>query len=123
VLAGLTDLASGRASFGDVVHKDLRANRADVPWGTLGTLDRRSEKPATLVEALADLYDAVIVSTGRIGMASPLPLFAGLDCRLLLVAAPRMDAEVVAAALSDAQVLGFGAPELVAAPPLAAEVA
>lgn len=120
---GLTDLASGKASFGDIVKKDLRASRADVGWGTIATLDRRSNRPATLIEALSDIYDVVIVSAGRIGMTSPLPLFAGVDCRLLLVAGPHLHPELVAAALADAEALGFGAPELVAAPLPAAEVA
>jgi uncharacterized protein involved in exopolysaccharide biosynthesis len=113
---GLTDLAAGKASFGDVVHKDLRSNQGEVPWGTMTTLDRRSEKPLTLVGALADIYDVVVVSTGRIGMTSPLPLFAGADGRLLLVAGPQMDPEIISAAISDAEMLGFSAPEIVAAP-------
>lgn len=113
---GLTDLAADKASFGDVVHKDLRSNQGEVPWGTMTTLDRRSGKPLTLIAALADLYEVVVVSTGRIGMTSPLPLFAGADGRLLLVASPRMDPEVVAAAIADAEMFGFTAPEIVAAP-------
>ena len=78
----------------------------------------------TLISALEDIYEVVIVSAGRMGLTSPLTLFAGLDCRLLLVAGHRMDPEQVGAALADAEEFGFGAPELVATPIMrAAEVA
>ena len=53
--------------------------------GALPILERRSMKPATLIEALTDIYDVVIVTTGRMGLTSTLPVFAGIDCRLVLV--------------------------------------
>ncbi|MDF2798408.1 MAG: hypothetical protein K0R85_1152, partial [Devosia sp.] len=49
---GLSDLTNGAASFGEVVHKSADNSFAEVPWGQLPTLDRRSSKPVTLVEAL-----------------------------------------------------------------------
>lgn len=121
--AGLADLAAGKASFGDIVHRDPRRGRAEVPWGTIATLDRRSTRPLTLIDALSDLYEVVIVSTGRIGLASALPMFAGVEGRLLLVAGQRPDPDAVGAALADAGALGFSAPEIVAAAAPRAEVA
>jgi polysaccharide biosynthesis transport protein len=52
---GITDLCAEQASFGDVVHK-VRDGLAEVPWGHLSTLERRSTRPVTLIEALADIY-------------------------------------------------------------------
>jgi hypothetical protein len=103
---GLTDLCAERASFGDVVHT-VREGLAEVPWGESPVLDRRSIRPLTLVEALADIYEVVIVSTGRVGINSTLPLFGGARARLVMVrqsATPDVLAESVAA---DAASLGF----------------
>jgi len=120
---GITDLSSERASFGDVVHKTAEEGLAEIPWGHLTTMDRRSTRPITLVEALSDIYEVVLVLTGRVGMASTLPLFAGLPCRLVLVTSETPDPARVEAARHDFAALGFDAAEVIGAPALEAEVA
>ena len=119
---GLTDLAADRASFGDVVHR-VREGLAEVPWGHEAVLERRSMRPATLVEALGDIYEVVIVSTGRIGVASSLPMFAGLPCRLVLVGDTAPDQRAVEAAIEDAANLGFEIGQIVYTPQSQPEVA
>lgn len=119
---GLTDLSAERADFGDVVHA-VGAGLAEVPWGTMTALERRSMKPATLLAALTDVYDVVIVSTGRIGMASALPIFAGLDCRLVLVGDQRSEAAALEAAREDAATLGYQVGQVVSLPQLRSKVA
>jgi polysaccharide biosynthesis transport protein len=87
-----------------------------VPWGETPVLDRRSIKPLTLAEALADIYEVVIVSTGRVGINSTLPLFGGARARLVMVrqaATPDILSEAVAA---DAASLGFEAVDSVVVP-------
>ncbi len=42
---GITDLDAEEASFGDVVHKTAEEGLAEVPWGHLASLDRRSTRP------------------------------------------------------------------------------
>ncbi|MEO8882620.1 MAG: GumC family protein [Devosia sp.] len=120
---GITDLSTERAGFGDVVHKTAEEGLAEIPWGHLTTMDRRSTRPITLVEALSDIYEVVLVLTGRVGMASTLPLFAGLPCRLVLVTNATPDLARVDAARSDFSALGFDAAEVIGAPALEAEVA
>ncbi len=120
---GITDLTAEQASFGDVVHKVSSDGLAEVPWGQLQTMDRRSTRPMTLIEALSDIYEVVVVSTGRIGMASSLPMFAGAKCRLVLVANGEPDAGLADDARADAEALGFEAVQIIAAPELQAEVA
>jgi polysaccharide biosynthesis transport protein len=120
---GITDLSAGTASYGDVVHKSTREGVANVPWGHLPTLDRRSTKPFTLVDALTDIYEVVVVLTGRYGMASTLPLFAGIDCRLVFVASATSDLEFFDQAESEAQALGYAMIEVLAAPARQSEVA
>jgi uncharacterized protein involved in exopolysaccharide biosynthesis len=120
---GLTDLAAGQAGFGDVVHKRGDDGLAEVPWGHLVAIERRSTRPVTLVEALSDIYEVVIVMTGRIGMASTLPMFAGLSCRLILVATGTPDPARLEAARADIATLGYDSIELIIAPAWHAEVA
>ena len=120
---GLTDLSAESASFGDVVHRGPSEGVAEVPWGHLPVLDRRSSKPLTLVEALSDIYEVVLVQTGRIGMTSSLPMFAGLDCRVVLVNGARVDPALLEAATVDARSLGYPVVQVVAPPQRQSEVA
>lgn len=119
---GLADLCAEDASFGDVVHK-VREGLAEVPWGHRDDLDRRSHRAATLVEALGDIYEVVIVSTGRAGMGSSLPLFAGIRARLVVVQRDNTPAELVDAALGDAERLGFDTAQSILVPERQVEVA
>jgi len=112
---GLTDLAAEKAGFGDVVHK-VSEGLAAVPWGHRDSLERRSMKPVTLIEALTDIYEVVIVQTGRIGVTSTLPVFAGIDCRLVMVAGEQPDREAVQSALAEAATLGYEVGQMVSAP-------
>ncbi|WEK06430.1 MAG: GumC family protein [Candidatus Devosia phytovorans] len=85
---GLTDLSTDEASFGDIVQKSADNSFAEVSWGRGATILRASTKPMTLVEALGDIYEVVILMTGKVGMGSSLPFFDGIDGRLVLVAGP-----------------------------------
>ena len=119
---GLSDLSVDRAEYGDVVHR-LDDNLAEVPWGRLAAIDRRSMRPLTLVDALADIYQLVIVDTGPIGMASGLPLFAGHQAPVILVTEDMAPAGVVDAARRDAGMLGFDIGFVVSTPSRRAQVA
>ena len=89
--AGLTDLSANAATYGDVVHKSTDGNFADVPWGRLPTMSAISSKPLTLIEALGDIYDVILVMTGGVASGSSLPLFHGFNGRLVVVAGDNDD--------------------------------
>ncbi|SEQ56972.1 Uncharacterized protein involved in exopolysaccharide biosynthesis [Devosia sp. YR412] len=114
--AGLTDLSTDAASFGDVVHKSADNSFAEVPWGRARAISRSSVKPLTLVEALGDIYEVVVLMTGRVGMTSSLPFFDGLDGRLVLVAGPEDDLNAVAQTRQLLLDAGFERCEVAAAP-------
>lgn len=82
---GISDLSLGTASFGDVVRKNTDIGFADVPWGREAEFDPNSTRPLTLVEALGDLYEAVLVATGPIGRYSTLSAFTDAADRVVLV--------------------------------------
>ena len=113
---GLADLSIGAASFGDVVQKSADNSFAEVAWGQGRIIDRTSGKPLTLVEALGDIYEVVVLMTGRVGSASTLPMFQGLDGRLVLVASDDDDLGAVARTREQLQDAGFGRCEVTAAP-------
>lgn len=113
---GLADLSIGAASFGDVVQKSADNSFAEVAWGQGRIIDRASGKPLTLVEALADIYEVVLLMTGRVGNASTLPMFQGLDGRLVLVAGDDDDLGAVARTSEHLQDAGFGRCDVTAAP-------
>jgi len=113
---GIADLSTGAASFGDVVHKSADGNFAEVPWGQGTFFDRRSSRPATLVEALSDIYEVVIVATGKLGMASTLPAFADIADRIVLASQHEGDAEDIEALRQELAAAGYGEAELVRTP-------
>ena len=113
---GLSDLARGSASFGDVVHKSADNSFAEVPWGRLAAVDFGNTRPLTLVEALGDIYEVVIVNTGVLGPGKPLTLLAELGGRLVLVPTSADDLTSVAAARDRLRGVGFDAIDI-AAPP------
>lgn len=92
---GLSDLSMGEAGFGDVVQKSADQSFAEVAWGRSDLIDRASPKPSILIEALGDIYEVVIVLTGRVGGRSTLPVFADLGGRVVLVASADEDADAV----------------------------
>lgn len=118
--AGLTDLSMDAASFGDIVHKSADNSFAEVPWGKGRVISRQSAKPLTLIEALGDIYEVVVLMTGRVGMASTLPLFEGLDGRLVLIAGDEDDFDAVADTRGQLLEAGFETVEIASVPARAA---
>ena len=103
---GLAELSVDAVSFGDVVQKSADNSYAEVSWGQGRTIDTNSPKPLTLVEALGDIYEVVVLMTGRVGPSSILPLFRHLDGRLVLVAGD--DEDIDSVALTRERLLGAG---------------
>lgn len=119
---GIADLAADRCDYGDVVQR-ASDELAEVPWGRLAAIDRRSSRPATLVEALADIYHVVIVDTGRVGMTSSLPLFADVRAGVVLVASDMASVQAVVEARADIKALGLEVGRVVTLPTARAAVA
>ncbi|MET3925695.1 GumC family protein [Devosia sp. 2618] len=113
---GMSDLSADGASFGDVVHKSADNSFAEVPWGTARFIAPNSGKPLTLVEALGDIYEVVVLMTGRVGKGSSLPMFEGVEGRLVLVVGPEDDLDEVAVTRSRLLESGFDRCEIAAAP-------
>ncbi len=113
--AGLGDLLAGAASFGDVVHSDQGGHLARVPWGRKSKLDARSSQGVTLAEALSDIYNLVLISTGVPGPGSSLPVFAGLDGYVLLASALPVDESSLSGFEAGAGALGFKRVQVVSA--------
>jgi succinoglycan biosynthesis transport protein ExoP len=92
-VAGITDLSAGTASFGDVVQKSADNSFAEVSWGQGDAIARTSNRPLVLTEALADIYEVVVVLTGRVDRTSMLGTFSELGGRVILVASDEGDAD------------------------------
>ncbi|KRA50703.1 hypothetical protein ASD80_15290 [Devosia sp. Root635] len=113
---GLSDLSLDTASFGDVVQKSADNSFAEVSWGQGRIIDASSTKPLTLIEALGDIYEVVVLMTGRVGKASTLSMFDDLDGRLVLVAGDDDDLAAVAGMREHLLAAGFERCEVAAAP-------
>jgi len=77
----------------------------------------------TLVEALADIYEVVIVETGPAGAPSNLSVFVGAPGKLLLVADPSTTPAAVATGAAEAESLGFEVAQCLAVPEAQSAVA
>src|SRR5690606_16995063 len=82
---GLTDLCAEEADFGEVVHRGVEERFAFVPWGQGERLNRNTDRVLTLLGALSDIYEVVVVVTGKVGLGSSLPLFAGAGAKCLFL--------------------------------------
>ncbi|MCF6302380.1 MAG: hypothetical protein L3J13_04145, partial [Devosiaceae bacterium] len=113
---GISDLAANEAEFGEVVFHSEDDGLTEIYWGTRRNIYSASEKPATLVEALCDICDVVLVFVGGVGATSNLPLFAGLDGTLTMVAGAQPEYSSSQRALDEAQALGFARSQLLVMP-------
>ncbi len=117
---GLTDLSRGEASFGDVVQKSADNSYAEVAWGRGANIEPMSTKPLTLVEALGDIYEVVMVLTGSIAGKSTLDSFAELGGRVVLVMGDENEADDAEEARRQLLAAGLGQVDIVAQPQFAA---
>lgn len=117
---GLSDLSMGVASFGDVVQKSADNSYAEVVWGRSAAIESMSSKPLTLVEALGDIYEVVMVLTGPIGGQSTLDAFAELGGRVVLVMGDEGEADDAEEARRQLLAAGLGQVDIVAQPQFAA---
>lgn len=119
---GISDLSAGEASFGDVVFKSHREGLAEVPWGQRDVIDPASGKPLTLVEALNDIYEVVIVMIGSTA-SHTMPSFSGLECRVVVACDHDPANGEIDRFSADSLGLGFPFPQTVGLPARHAEVA
>ncbi|SDG70508.1 GumC family protein [Pelagibacterium luteolum] len=117
---GLSDLSVDEAEFGDVVHRAPNGQFAYVPWGQSARLNRNSDRMATLVDALSDIYECVVIVTGRTGMGSSLPLFAETGAQCLLLSSEEVTGD---AAKDEILELGYESVHLIVLPGARSEVA
>lgn len=120
---GLSDLIAGKADFGDVVHRGRRSDFAIVPWGQQEEMDLNSPHCDTLIDALSDIFEIVIIDTGRAGMASSLPAFAGHDALVVLAMPDSTASEQFEQVRHDLADLGFENLQVVALKSANAQVA
>ncbi|MCS6762300.1 MAG: hypothetical protein MO846_10240 [Candidatus Devosia symbiotica] len=66
----------------------------------------------TLVEALSDIYEVVVLLTGQVEMNSTLRLFAGINGHLVLVADVQDDSDAVADSRAQLLEAGFKSVEV-----------
>jgi uncharacterized protein involved in exopolysaccharide biosynthesis/Mrp family chromosome partitioning ATPase len=96
---GIAELARGAASFGDVITRDQFSNLHLVATGNVGADGpalAASPMLATVIEALAQSYNYVVIDAGAVPEVA-IERLASLAQRLVLVAADPADAATKAA--------------------------
>lgn len=104
---GMSDLAAGEVEFGEIVFPVNEGAITEVYWGTRAAIYQGTEQPAILIEALCEICDVVLVFAGGVGITSNLPLFAGLNGTMALVAGSEPSPYDIDRVLDDAASLGF----------------
>jgi len=104
---GISDLAADVVEFGEIVFSSDEGDLFEVYWGRRPEIVSGSEKPLTLIKALGDICEVVVVFAGRADAETGLALFAGAEAALVLVGATPMDEAQKTAANNAAKALGF----------------
>jgi hypothetical protein len=105
--SGLSDLCEGNADFGDVVHRGQRSDFAVVPWGQKDKINFNTERCGTLIDALRDVFETVVINAGGAGIGSSLPVFSGLDALILLAVPPQTPIAETERIRRDVETVGF----------------
>lgn len=79
---GISDLSQGLASFADIIHGSGSHETALVPWGRQAQFDPAAKSVRILIQALAELYDVVILTLDSDNLAACKPLTALADLTL-----------------------------------------
>jgi len=114
---GLSDLCAGEVGFGEVVAKSREGRLARVPAGRAPRARAPSPAAITLVHALADIFDMVVVEIGRPGVKSQLRTFSGAKGAVVVLSPHQLEDDELARMRAEAGDLGFTALEVM---PLAA---
>lgn len=59
---GISDLSMGKARFADIIHGTGAEEAALIPWGRQDMLDASARPVRTLLLALVELYDVVVIT-------------------------------------------------------------
>ncbi|WP_449394031.1 hypothetical protein [Devosia riboflavina] len=79
---GISDLSQGLASFADIIHGSGSHDAALVPWGRQAQFDPGAKSVRILIQALAELYDVVILTLDSDNLAACKPLVVLADVAL-----------------------------------------
>ncbi len=104
---GISDLSLGKAEFGDVVQRTAKTNFAVVAWGQQTTINLYSQNCKTLVSALSEIFETIIIDAGEVGLRSSLTAFLGLDALTVLVIDGEMDYAFIDNIKQDIYALGL----------------
>jgi hypothetical protein len=86
---GISDLSMGKARFADIIHGTGAEEAALIPWGRQDMLDASARPVRTLLLALVELYDVVVITLdAEAGGSSHLAAMADL----VLTATPAPEA-------------------------------
>lgn len=76
---GISDLSLGLSSFADIIHGSGSYQTALVPWGRQPQFQPGAKSVRILVQALAELYDVVVLTLDSDNLAACAPLAALAD--------------------------------------------
>lgn len=79
---GISDLSLGLSSFADIIHGSGSYETALVPWGRQPQFQPGAKAVRILVQALAELYDVVILTLDGDNLAACAPLTVLADATL-----------------------------------------
>lgn len=107
-LAGLTDILTGQAAFGEIIHPDLHSRAHIVPQGTADVRAalRAVERLPMILSALTEAYERVIVECGPVAGDDLAKLLRGRKAALL-ISMPEPEETRLTAAVEDFAEAGF----------------
>jgi Mrp family chromosome partitioning ATPase len=107
-LPGITDLLTGEAAFADCIHPDRESAADIVPQGNsdIRQAMRGSDRLTIVVDALADVYDIVLVECGPAN-AEGVARLSRNGLHEIILSAPEPEAEELAAIMIAFEDVGY----------------
>ncbi len=106
-ILGISDLSMDKADFGEIIQRRPNSNFALIAWGQSEKINLNSQKCNTLIAALSEIFEAIIVDVGEIGVISSLPAFAQDDVMCVLVVDNKLEHNYLDKIKEDINLLGI----------------
>ncbi len=106
-ILGISDLSMDKADFGEIIQRRPDSNFALIAWGQSEKINLNSQKCNTLIAALSEIFEAIIVDVGEIGVISSLPAFAQDDVMCVLVVDNKLEHNYLDKIKEDINLLGI----------------
>ncbi len=110
---GFADLCNGKVDFGDIIQRQNKSDYAIIEWGQEKKLNIYSPYCDTLIAALKEIFDLIIINVGEAGISPSIAAFADYKPIVLLSVDGKTSRLILEKVKADIRALGFNHIEVI----------